>query len=159
MQIARGSVVGLRYELLDSTGQLLERPEAPIEYLHGGYDGMFAEVEQALQGKTVGESCEVYLQPEEAFGDYDAELVHLEPRNKFPDGLEIGMRFEGEGEASGEVVFYTVTDIADDKVVVDGNHPLAGVAVRFRCTIDSVRAATAEEIAHGHPHTGKGHHH
>jgi FKBP-type peptidyl-prolyl cis-trans isomerase SlyD len=159
VQVDRGSIVALRYELLDSTGQLIERSEAPIEYLHGGYDGIFAPVEQALQGKNVGEACDVYLQPSDAFGEYDAELVHLEPRNRFPQRLEVGMRFEGEGGASGEVFVYTVTDIAGDQVVVDGNHPLAGIAIRFRCTVESVRIATAEEIAHGHPHSGDGHHH
>jgi FKBP-type peptidyl-prolyl cis-trans isomerase SlyD len=159
MQIANGSVVTLRYELFDSTGQLLESSDGPIEYLHGGYDGIFPPVEEALHGKGAGESCDVYLQPAEAFGDYDAGLVRLEPRSKFPRDIKVGMRFEGEGEDSGDILLYTITDIADDKVVVDGNHPLAGIAIRFRCTVDSVRIATAEEIAHGHPHSGEDHCH
>jgi FKBP-type peptidyl-prolyl cis-trans isomerase SlyD len=99
------------------------------------------------------------LQPDDAFGEYDAELVHLEPRSKFPGDIEVGMRFEGKGERSGEVLIYTVTDIAAGQVVVDGNHPLAGMALRFSCTIDAVRMATAEEVAHGHAHGAHGHDH
>jgi FKBP-type peptidyl-prolyl cis-trans isomerase SlyD len=159
MQVKRDTVVALHYELSDSQGKLIEKTEQPIEYLHGGYDGIFARVEQALQGKRGGESCDVYLQPTDAFGEYNASLVRVEPRDKFPSTLERGMRFEGEAESSGATLIYTVTDIADGKVVVDGNHPLAGMALRFRCTVESVRAATADEIEHGHVHGAHGHHH
>jgi FKBP-type peptidyl-prolyl cis-trans isomerase SlyD len=159
MKIVDDTVVSLNYELLDSTGDLIEKTEAPIEYLHGGYDGIFALVEQALQGKNVGEVCDVYLQPADAFGEYDERLVRIEPLAKFPPKLEVGMRFEGEAESSGEALVYTVTDIAEGKVVVDGNHPLAGMALRFHCTVESIRAATAEEIEHGHVHGAHGHHH
>lgn len=159
MQVAENTVVTLQYELLDSQGELIEKTEAPVEYLHGGYDGIFALVEQALQGKSAGELCEVYLQPADAFGEYDASLVRIEPLAKFPQKIEVGMRFEGEAESSGEAVVYTVTDIADEKVVVDGNHPFAGMALRFHCTVESIRAATAEEMAHGHAHGAHGHEH
>ncbi len=152
MQVAQDTVVSLHYELLDSQGELVEKTDAPIEYLHGGYDGIFVLVEQALQGKSVGESCDVYLQPNDAFGEYDESLVRIEPLAKFPTKLEVGMRFEGEAESSGEALVYTVTNIADEKVAVDGNHPLAGMALRFLCTVESIRAATAEELAHGHTH-------
>lgn len=159
MQVVENMVVSLRYELLDSKGELIEKTAAPIEYLHGGYDGIFALVEQALQGKSIGESCDVYLQPVDAFGEYDESRVRIEPLAKFPPTLEVGMRFEGEAESSGEAIIYTVTDIAEEKVVVDGNHPLAGMALRFHCTVESVRAATAEEMEHGHAHGAHGHHH
>ncbi len=159
MQVVENTVVTLQYELLDSQGELIEKTEAPVEYLHGGYDGIFALVEQALQGKSAGELCEVYLQPADAFGEYDASLVRIEPLAKFPQKIEVGMRFEGEAESSGEAVVYTVTDIADEKVVVDGNHPFAGMALRFHCTVESIRAATAEEMAHGHAHGAHGHEH
>ena len=145
--------------VLDVDGELIESSDAPIAYLHGGYDGIFPLVERALAGKTVGEQCRVRLEPEDAFGDYDAELVRLEPREKFPGNLEVGMRFEGRGEESGETVIYTVTDVAEDKVVVDGNHPLAGQTLHFSCTVTGVRAATAEELAHGHVHEEGGHQH
>jgi FKBP-type peptidyl-prolyl cis-trans isomerase SlyD len=159
MQIADNTVVSLHYELHDSQGELIEKTEAPIEYLHGGYDGIFSPVEQALQGKNVGAVCDVYLQPADAFGEYDASLLRIEPLAKFPPKIEVGMRFEGEAEGSKEALIYTVTDIAAEKVVVDGNHPLAGKALRFHCTVDAVRAATAEEIEHGHAHGGHGHDH
>jgi len=159
MQITRDTVVSLHYELLDSGGDLIEKTDAPIEYLHGGYDGIFSLVEQALQGKNAGEICDVYLQPTDAFGEYDEALVRVESRDKFPSKLEVGMRFQGEADGSNEMLIYTVTDIADGKVVVDGNHPLAGMALRFHCTVDAVRAATAEEVEHGHVHGAHGHHH
>jgi FKBP-type peptidyl-prolyl cis-trans isomerase SlyD len=159
MQIADNTVVSLHYELLDSKGELIEKTEAPIEYLHGGYDGIFSLVEQALQGKNVGEVCDVYLQPADAFGEYDASLVRIEPLARLPPKIEVGMRFEGEAEGSEEALIYTVTDIADKKAVVDGNHPLAGMVLCFHCTVEAVRAATAEEIEHGHVHGAHGHHH
>lgn len=159
MQVTKDMVVTLTYELLDVDGELIESSDAPIAYLHGGYDGIFPLVEHALSGKTVGEQCRVRLEPEDAFGDYDAELVRLEPREKFPGNLEVGMRFEGRGEESGETVIYTVTEVAEDKVVVDGNHPLAGQTLHFSCTVTDVRAATEEELAHGHVHEEGGHQH
>lgn len=159
MQITKDTVVSLTYELLDSDGGTVEKTENPIEYLHGGYDGIFPLVEKALSGKAAGEACRVRLEPDDAFGDYNAELVHIEPRNKFPDDIKVGMQFEGRGAESGHSLIYTVTDIADDKVVVDGNHPLAGRTLEFSCTVTAVRAATSEEISHGHVHGAHGHHH
>ena len=159
MQIGKDTVVELSYELTDADGKLIERTEDPIEYLHGGYDGIFPLVEQALAGKSVGDSCRVRLEPDDAFGEYDAELMHLEPRNKFPPDVAVGMRFEGRGVESGTKLVYTVTDVAEDKVVVDGNHPLAGRTLEFTCTVTAVRAATAEEIEHGHVHGAHDHHH
>ena len=159
MQVAQDTVVSLHYELLNSDGEQIEKTEDPIEYLHGGYDGIFSRVEEALNGKSAGETCDVYLQPADAFGDYDEKLVQIEPRSKFPAKLEVGMRFEGEAGDRHGTLIYTVTDIADGKVVVDGNHPLAGMALRFRCTVNAVREATAEELEHGHVHGAHGHHH
>ena len=159
MEVAKNTVVSLNYELSDTDGKLIEKTEAPIEYLHGGYDGIFPLVEKALAGKSAGETCRVRLEPDDAFGEYDAGLVHLEPRNKFPDSIAVGMQFEGRGTESGSTLIYTVTNIADDKVVVDGNHPLAGKALDFICTVAAVRAATKEELTHGHVHGPHGHHH
>jgi FKBP-type peptidyl-prolyl cis-trans isomerase SlyD len=159
MQIARNSVVTLAYELFDADGSLIEKTDAPIEYLHGGYHGIFPLVEKALDGKRVGDRCRVRLAPEDAFGEYDAELVQVESRDKFPDNVAVGMQFEGRGENSNEVLVYTVTDIAADKVVVDANHPLAGRTLDFSCVVSAVRAASAEELSHGHAHGPDGHHH
>lgn len=159
MQIAKNTVVALTYELYDTDGKLIEKTEDPIEYLHGGYDGIFPLVEKALTGKSAGDKCRVRLEPDDAFGEYDAGLVHLEPRGKFPDTLAVGMQFEGRGAETGTTLIYIVTDIAADKVVVDGNHPLAGKALDFSCIVSTVRAATAEEVSHGHAHGDGGHHH
>ncbi|MEZ0272571.1 MAG: peptidylprolyl isomerase, partial [Methylophilaceae bacterium] len=112
-----------------------------------------------LHGKKVGDSVALVLEPVDAFGEYDEELVQIEPQSAFPvDKLEVGMQFEGE-DPSGDVVLYTITDIGDGKVVVDGNHPWAGERVNFKCTVTDVRVATKEEINHGHVHGPGGHHH
>jgi FKBP-type peptidyl-prolyl cis-trans isomerase SlyD len=157
--IDKDTVVALTYELYDADGALVEKTAAPVEYLHGGYEGIFPLVERELDGKEVGDTCRVRLEPDDAFGEYDAGLVQLESRDKFPDNLAIGMQFEGAGLESGEKLVYTVTDISADKVVVDGNHPLAGRTLRFDCTVTAVRAATKDEITHGHVHGAGGHHH
>ena len=159
MQVGKDTVVRLTYELSDADGKLIEKADAPIEYLHGGYQGIFPLVEKALTGKSAGDSCRVRLEPDDAFGEYDAELVHLEPRNKLPGQVSVGMQFEGRGVESGTALVYTVTDVAEDKVVVDGNHPLAGKTLHFSCTVTAVRAASAEEIRHGHVHGAHEHHH
>ncbi len=159
MQVAQDMVVKLQYELRNSEGELLEKTEEPLEYLHGGHQGMFPRIEEALEGKKAGDACEIYLQPADAFGDYDEALVQIEPRDKFPKDIEVGMRFEGGAEEGHGTVVYTVTDIADGKVVVDGNHPLAGMALRFVCTVENVRAPTKEELEHGHVHGEHGHEH
>jgi FKBP-type peptidyl-prolyl cis-trans isomerase SlyD len=155
MNVARNTVVSLSYELYDGDGKLIEKAETPLVYLHGGYSGIFPLVEKALDGKAVGETCRIHLPPGDAFGEYDDELV----RDKFPAEIDVGMQFEGQSDKQGETVIYTVTDIADGKVVVDGNHPLAGQTLNFQCTVSAVRAATEEELTHGHVHGPHGHHH
>lgn len=158
MRIVKNTVVSLSYELSDSTGKILEKAGSPITYLHGGYDGIFPMVEEALHNKEIGHICLVYMEPANTFGEYDSDLVRMEPRDAFPDDIVVGMQFEGGDEDdSDDVIIFTVTDIADDKVVVDGNHPLAGMTLRFDCTVTDVRSATAEEISHGHIHDAHGH--
>jgi len=157
--IAKNTVVSLTYQLTGADGKLIERTEEPISYLHGGYEGIFPLVEQALEGKEAGFSCEVRLEPDNAFGDYDAELVRVEARKLFPPKLQLDMQFEGSADGDKDTRVYTVTDIADDKVVVDGNHPLAGQTVVFSCVVMEVRAASREELTHGHVHGPGGHHH
>ena len=159
MRIERGTVVTLAYELKDADGEPLEQEGASLAYLHGGYGGIFPKVEAALQDKEAGHEMSLTLDPEDAFGEYDAELLRVEPRERFPESLEIGMQFEGvPGDGEDESRIYTVTDIAGDKVVVDANHPYAGERMWFRCTVTEVRKATAEEIRHGHPHGDLGVH-
>lgn len=159
MIVSKNTVVSLTYELFDAQGKLIERSDDPVTYLHGGYMGIFPRVEEALEGKQPGDRCSVRMEPDDAFGDYDAELVRVEDRNLFPSEVKVGMRFEGRREGSREATVFTVTDIAEDKVVVDGNHPLAGMALRFECSVTDVREATDEEVAHGHVHGAHGHHH
>ena len=110
-------------------------------------------------GKQVGEKLTIKLAPEDAFGEFDEELVLVEDASLFPDNIEVGMSFERVGEDGEEEMIYRITDIADGKVVVDGNHPLAGTALIFDMTVQSVRQASAEEIGHGHVHGEGGHHH
>lgn len=159
MQITTNTVVSLTYRLTGTDGKLIEETEQPISYLHGGYHGIFPGVEKALDGQQAGFKCDIRLEPEDAFGEYEAALVRVEARKLFPPNVKVGMQFEGSSEQSGETRVYTVTDVADDKVVVDGNHPLAGQTVVFSCVVTDVRAASAEETAHGHVHGPHGHHH
>jgi FKBP-type peptidyl-prolyl cis-trans isomerase SlyD len=159
MQVGKNMVVTISYELFDAAGKLIEKTSEPISYLHGGYQGIFPRVEDALNGKAVGDRCEVTLEPEDAFGDYNAKLVRTEPRNRFPPNVKVGMQFEGAPDGTKEYVIYTVTDVAGDQVVVDGNHPLAGQTLVFNCTVTDVRSATGEELSHGHVHGPHGHHH
>ena len=114
-----------------------------LTYLHGGYGELFAALEQALEGKGAGESVRLQLEPEDAFGEYDADLLRVEPAERYGEGLAVGMEVEEDSR------FYTVTDVADGKAVLDGNHPLAGIALRFFCEIVSVRSAKPEEVNRG----------
>lgn len=161
MQIARNTVVTLDYNVTDPDGVLVDEGRQAIVYLHGGYDDIFPKIEEALQGKALGASVQVKLQPDEAFGEYDADLVQIEPREGFPKELQVGMQFEGAAEDADEddFIVYRVTDIVEDKVILDGNHPLAGMALVFTCTVTGVRAASADEIEHGHVHGGDDAHH
>lgn len=159
MLIVKNTVVSLNYQLFDSQSKLIERSREPVTYLHGGYDGIFPAVEALLEGKSEGETCSVSMEPDDAFGEYDSELVRVEPRNVFPETVKVGMQFEGRPEGMEDTTLFTVTDVAEDKVVVDGNHPLAGMSLRFECTVTAVREATSEELAHGHVHGPDGHHH
>ncbi|MBI2311083.1 MAG: peptidylprolyl isomerase [Betaproteobacteria bacterium] len=159
MIIAKDTVVSIEYELCDSAGKVLEKSREPVSYLHGGYQSMFPLVEEALAGRAQGETCSVSLEPEDAFGEYDAELVRVEPRNLFPGNITVGMQFEGRPEGTEHATIYTVTNITEEKVVVDGNHPLAGQKLVFSCTVTGVRAASQDEVSHGHAHGPHGHHH
>jgi FKBP-type peptidyl-prolyl cis-trans isomerase SlyD len=153
MPIERGTVVTLAFELRNARGESLEDEDARLAYLHGGFGGIFPKVEEALEGKEVGDEMAVTLEPEDAFGEYDAELLRVEPRERFPETLEVGMQFEGvPGDRAEESRIYTITDITGDAVVVDANHPLAGERLWFRCAVSDIRPATPEELTHGHVH-------
>ena len=159
MEVKMNTMVTISYELKDVNGNVLEKSKEPIAYLHGGHDNIFPKVEEAMHGKKEGDKIEVGLEPADAFGEYYEQLVQIEPITAFPESnVKEGMQFEGENE-TGDIVIYTVTNVADGKVVVDGNHPWAGQRVLFSATINKVRDANAEEISHKHVHGEGGHHH
>ncbi|WP_251371729.1 peptidylprolyl isomerase [Polynucleobacter sp. UB-Raua-W9] len=167
MKIEKNTIVSLRYKLTDAQNNVIEEPDSPMVYLHGGYEGTFPKIESLLDGQDIGYETTVQLEPSEAFGEYDPELLKIEPRTRFPEPLEIGMQFEGvpdadeelevadESDSDDEPLIYTVTDVADSQVVLDGNHPLAGMALRFWVQVEDVRAATEDEIQNRHPEGGE----
>lgn len=162
MKIAKNTVVTVHYKLSDAQGNLIEESRDPMVYLHGGYENTLPKIEEALDGQDVGYETTIQVEPEDAFGEYDPNLIKIEPRNRLPEPVEIGMQFEGtpdSEEAGEESLIFTVTDIADDKVVLDGNHPLAGMALRFSLNVAGVRNASEEEVAHQHVHGEHGHPH
>ena len=167
MKIEKNTVVSLRYKLTDAQNNIIEEPDSPMVYLHGGYEGTFPKIENLLDGQDIGYEASIQLEPSEAFGEYDPELLKIEPRARFPEPLEVGMQFEGvpdaeeegeddAGDLDEEPLIYTVTDVADSQVVLDGNHPLAGMALRFWVQVENIRPATDEEIENRHPQGGEG---
>jgi FKBP-type peptidyl-prolyl cis-trans isomerase SlyD len=149
------SVVTLNYKVSDTLGEVIAMSEAdaPESFLIGT-DGLLPKIQSELLGQAVGYTTQLQLEPDDAFGDYQADLLRMEARENFPKELEPGMQFEGLPEGCkphDEGHFYTVTDVTDEVVVLDGNHPLAGIAVRFELTLVSVRDATAEELENGLP--------
>lgn len=162
MKIAKNTVVTVHYKLSDAQGNLIEESRDPMVYLHGGYENTLPKIEEALEGQDIGYETTIQVEPDDAFGEYDPNLIKIEPRNRLPEPIEIGMQFEGtpdDAEGGDESIIFTVTDIADDQVVLDGNHPLAGMALRFTLSVTGVRTATDEEVAHQHVHGEHGHHH
>lgn len=159
MKIQKDTAVTLRYKVADGvTGKLIEESRDPMVYLHGGYDNTFPKVEEALEGQEAGFKATLDLAPEDAFGQRDESLLRTIPKSEFPPGVKVGGQLEGRNE-QGEPQVYTVTKIKGPQVLLDGNHPLAGKALRFSLTVTGVRAASAEEIAHRHVHGEHGHHH
>ena len=162
MKVAKDTVVSLRYDLTDvDANELLEKADDPISYVHGGYDGIFPAVEEAIHGKNVGDKFSVTMDPDDAFGEYEHDLVRVEPRDLFPKDIAVGMQLEGgaEDDDDEDFMLYTVIEVSDTEVTVDGNHSLAGKTIKFEGTITAVRAATQEELDHGHVHGEGGHHH
>ncbi len=153
MKVVKNSIVTLKYSVTDPDGAMVDDGQEPLIYLHGGHDDIFPKIEEALEGKELNETVKVRLQADEAFGEYDAELVQIESRADLPEELELGMELEGGPEDGGEsdedFVIYRVTEIDGDKVVLDGNHTLAGKPLVFTCTVTAVRPASKEEVARG----------
>lgn len=143
--IAAGAVVSVAIDLYDAQGALLSSGGEPLVYLHGGHGGVLESIERALEGRHEGETVRVHLEPEQAFGDYDTALLRVEARSRYGEGLEVGMEIEDAFGGEPPRV-YAVTDLAEDKVVLDGNHPLAGMALNVVCKVLAVRAATEDEL-------------
>ncbi len=158
MKITKDTAVTIRYRISDTTGKLLEDGKEPTSYLHGGYGNTFPKVEEALEGHEAGYQANLELQPADAFGERNEALVQVIPKTQFPPGVKVGGQLEGRGE-DGHTHVFTVVKIKGPEVHLDGNHPLAGKALRLNVTVVEVRAASAEEIAHGHVHGAHGHHH
>ena len=159
MEITQQCVVGLTWTLKDTLGEVLDELDEPVEFLLGG-DDLLQKIEEALQGHEKGAQLDLHIEPEEAFGDYDENLVFLEARSRFPAELEEGHTLEGNALPDGcnpdapRNVLYTVTDIYPEHVVLDGNHPLAGIAIRIHLRVESVREATEEELSRASLGTG-----
>ena len=157
MNIFANTAVTIAFKLYDAQNKLLEESPEPLVYLHGGHAGIFPKIEEALNNKQVGDSISVTLEPEDAFGDYDAKLVRMENVSDLPPDVTVGGYLVAEQD--GNEVVWRVTDVADGKAVLDGNHELAGMRLRLDATVVEVRPATSEEITHGHVHGPHGHHH
>ncbi|MFZ5723278.1 MAG: FKBP-type peptidyl-prolyl cis-trans isomerase [Pseudomonadota bacterium] len=160
MQAGDKTVVLIHYTLTSDGGEVLDTSDGrePLAYLHG-FGNIIPGLENALAGKRAGDALKVSIEPADAYGVRDDELVQLVPRSAFggaPD-LEVGMQFHAQTPAGMRVV--TIVDIEGDQITLDGNHPLAGERLHFDVKVTEVRAATAEELAHGHVHGPGGHHH
>jgi FKBP-type peptidyl-prolyl cis-trans isomerase SlyD len=153
MLITKPCVVSLTWKLQDTSGNLIDELVAPIEFFFGG-DDLLAKVEEALTDQAPGFATVLHLEPEHAFGDYDSALVFFEERSVLPEGIEVGMQFDGlpPGAVTPNMpadAIYTVTEVYPGHVVLDGNHPLAGIALRLDLVVRDVRAATEDEIEAG----------
>jgi FKBP-type peptidyl-prolyl cis-trans isomerase SlyD len=159
MQIQKDAVVSMHYTVKDAKGELIDSSEgqAPMAYLHGA--GNIVEgLEQALEGKSVGDKIDVTLTPENAYGSYQPKLVQQVARKVFEGAtVEVGQRFQVQTSQGPRMV--TVTEVKGDLITIDGNHPLAGQTLHFSVEIIEVRESTAEERDHGHVHGEHGHQH
>lgn len=159
MKITPQCVVALTWTLKDTLGEVLDELDEPVEFLLGGSD-LLAKIEAALQTREVGDTLDLHLEPEDAFGDFDEHRLFLEPRAIFPTEIEEGMTFDGAALPAGISAqipaegFYTVSEIYPEHVVLDGNHPLAGIAIRLSLKVEAVREASLDEIASGSMGTG-----
>jgi len=157
MTISESCVVALTWTLKDTLGETLDVLDEPVEFLVGGQD-LLARIEQALQGHEAGDRLELHLEPHDAFGDYDEHRLYLEPRHLFPADIEEGMGFEGLPAGCNPNAprdqLYFITDIYPDHVVLDANHPLAGIAIRIALQVHAVRPAQDHEVEAGTLGTG-----
>ena len=154
MEIHTPCVVALTWKLKDSLGETLDELDEPVEFLVGGGD-LLPAIDRALQGHEPGAEMHLNLEPEDAFGDYDETLVYLAPRSTLPDSVEEGMLVEASAlpketvEGAAADALLTITELYPEHAVLDGNHPLAGIALRLDLKVVAVREATEEEVENG----------
>jgi FKBP-type peptidyl-prolyl cis-trans isomerase SlyD len=159
MEINPPCVVALTWTLKDSLGDTLDQLDEPVEFLVGG-DDLLPAIETALQGHEAGATLDLNLEPEAAFGDFDDQLIFLAPRQQLPEGIEEGMLLEacalpaGIADNAPRDAILTITEIYPEHVVLDGNHPLAGISLRLHLSVVAVREATDEETTRGSTGTG-----
>ena len=158
MKIDKNTAVTLQFKVTDLQGKLIEDGKEPSVYLHGGYGNTLPKIEAALDGQEAGYQLTLELQPEDAFGARDDSLLRSLPKKQFPPGVKVGGQLEGHGD-DGHMMVFNVMKIKGDTVLLDGNHPLAGKALRFAIKVLDVRAASEEEVAHQHVHGAHGHQH
>jgi FKBP-type peptidyl-prolyl cis-trans isomerase SlyD len=160
MSITRDQVVSIHYTLKGDAGEVIDSSAdgEPLSYLHG-HGNLIPGLERELTGRKAGDRLQVRIPPADGYGEYDRELVQRVPRRalKGIPELKVGMRLQAQSSEGTRAV--TVTQLAGDMVTLDGNHPLAGKNLNFEVEVAAVRAATAEELAHGHVHGAGGHHH
>ena len=158
MHITKNTVVTMTFKVTDAQGKLLEDGKEPRAYLHGGYGNTLPRVEAELEGKEAGFQTTLTLAPEDAFGPRDESLVTTLPKKDFPPGVKVGGEIKGYND-QGHEQWFIVKKIKGDTVHLDANHPLAGEDLTFTLTVLEVRAASPEEVQHGHAHGAHGHHH
>ena len=154
--VRKGRVISLDFVLKDEQGEMLDRSEQgdPLEYLHGAHD-VIPGLEKALEGHKLGDHVRVVIPPADAYGEYEVSLVEEVSRDQFPgiDDIQPGMQFQTQMD-DGAPMIINVTAVDDDRIVVDGNHPLAGMTLVFEVDIIGIRQAGEDELAHGHVHSG-----
>lgn len=173
LTVGDNTVVTVEFWITDTDGEALDDSGGPVSFLHRGLDSLLPRLDDAIEGKQPGFEEIFHLEPSDAFGDYDADLLRVEPRSRFPEPIDVGMQFEGvpgpesdedegptvteaddDDELSEDSLIFVVTDLSEDKVVLDANHPYAGMALRVRIKLLGVRKADAEEIEQGHAEGG-----
>jgi len=164
LAVGENTVVTVEFWIMSTDGEALDDSDGPVSFLHRGLDSLLPRLDDGLEGQTAGFDQTFHLEPNDAFGDYDPELLRVEPRSRFPEPIEVGMQFEGvpgdteedtdvepdDGESDEDALIFAVTDLTDDKVVLDANHPYAGMALRVRIKLLAVRPAEPEEIEQGY---------
>ncbi|WP_396430930.1 peptidylprolyl isomerase [Limnohabitans sp.] len=158
MKITQDTVVTMHYKVVNAQGQVLDKAQQPTSYLHGGYDNTLPKIEEALEGQEVGFAITLNLAAADAFGERDESLVQTIPKTEFPPGVKVGGQLRGLTPDGRDQVF-NVVKIKGDKVILDGNHPWAGLNLSMTLKVLDVRAASADEVTHRHAHGDHGHHH